>query len=183
VEDDLAKSIIANIARKLGISRKIEIRLFGSVQNGLTLSAGSVLEGNDISSTLIVLDGDKYITEEEKQTQLKKIITGTESNHNEKIASALSIITQFSLPSNTAPEKYIHDMLITLDIDDEIINCAKNIKSAANTHDWLNDIIAYLGQSRAVLLYQIIELVSRHPDWENYISEVRNWLIQMNINN
>lgn len=57
MEDDLSKSIIAGITKTLGMSRKVEIRQLGSAKNGLTLSSGLVLEGNDIQNTLVVLDG------------------------------------------------------------------------------------------------------------------------------
>lgn len=181
VEDDLAKAVITHIVKELKISGKTEIRLFGSAQNALTLSAGLVLEGNSIKNTLVVLDGDKYITPTEKCNQLKKIITGTEKNHSEKIDAAMSVISQFSLPTDTAPEKHIHDMLVALDSDDEIVRCAKSIVAASDSHEWLNNIIERLGDCREVLLYRIIELVAQTSEWENYVCDVKKRLAEMGL--
>lgn len=91
--------------------RHISIIPFGSIENGFTVAAGMVLGGGNVSNILVVTDGDKYISQEERRKQIEKVLSGNENWHEERVEKALSIITQFDLPINTAPEKYIWEIL------------------------------------------------------------------------
>ena len=102
VEDDLAEAIVSQLSDGLRISRYVNIRNIGSAQNAFTLAAGMMIEGNSLEHRLIVLDGDVYRTDEDKKRQLRRLLSGTETNHDDKIDAALSLITQFSLPEGTA---------------------------------------------------------------------------------
>ena len=86
------------------------------------------------------------------------------------------LITKFSLPENTPPEKYIYDMLISIDSDCEVSECAKFIQNVNDSHDWLNKIIDQMNQPREIVLRDIIDLVAEHPDWDKYTQNVRNKL-------
>lgn len=178
VEDDLAYTIVSHIARELNILKSTEIKYYGSIQNAFVLASAFVLEGENIDNTLIVTDGDRYNLAEDKEKQLNKVLSGTEEDHDVKISNALSIISQFTLPSGLAPEEYIHRMLVYMNDNNEITMCAKDIKNVGNSHDWINKIIERMSISREVGLYQIIENISDHPDWEPYTENIRGWLMK-----
>lgn len=180
VEDDLAEAIVSHTARKLSLSRHIKLQNIGSAQNAFTLAAGLIIENVPVSNRLIVIDGDVYRTLGDKTKQLKKLLSGTEAEHSDKIATALSVIRQFSLPEGTPPEKFIFDMLLDLNAPDELTDCARSIHTVSDPHDWLDLIVERMNQERGLILYQIIEQVSEHNKWGEYIREVRNWLLAKN---
>lgn len=178
VEDDLAETIVSYAAQQLRLSRYVKIQNIGSAQNAFTLVAGLVIEGAPLENRLAVIDGDVYRTPEEKRKQLKKLLTGTEIDHEDKISTALSAIKQLCLPADTAPEKFIYDMLLDLDEPDELTDCAKSIWTVTDSHEWLDQIVERLNQDRGIILYQIIERVSKHDKWSAYIKEVWEWLLE-----
>lgn len=176
VEDDVAAAVVAKILREMKLSRHSHIQNIGSIQNAFTVSAAAIIEERKIDSMLIITDGDRYRTDEEKKTQIKKVLSGSEKDHDEKIEKALSIITELSLPENTPPEKYIFDMLVSLDSESEISECAKFVQNVNDSHDWLNQIIQQMNQNRNIVLRDIVELVAEHSDWEKYTQKVRDQL-------
>lgn len=178
VEDDLAEIIVSQVASGLRMSRYVKINNIGSIENAFTLAAGLVIENSTLDNQLIVLDGDTYRSAGDKISRIKKVLSGTESNHEEKVEAALSVLTQFSLPEQISPEKFIYDMLIDLDGTDEVTDCAKQITCVVDSHDWLNDIVARMNQDRHVILYQIVDRVSESNQWASYIDSIRSWLIQ-----
>ena len=176
VEDKLAAAIVCEIAMELKIRRHINIIIFGSIENAFTVAAGKVLDGEDISKILVVTDGDKYVTNEEKEKQLNTILTGTEDGHEEKVNMALSMIRQFKLPPDTKPEEYVHSMLIEMDDSNECVACAKNIIRVRDSHEWIEKIEEQIGGEQVYA--QIMRIVSEHEYWENYVGSVREWLMQ-----
>ena len=178
VEDDLAEAIVSQLANGLRISRYISIRNIGSAQNAFTLAAGLMIEGNPLGHRLIVLDGDVYRTEEEKKKQLRRLLSGTEAGHEDKIDAALSLITQFSLPEGACPEKFIYDLLLDVDGADEVTDCAKQITAVADSHDWLDQIVERMNQNRSIVLLKIIEQAAESDKWPAYVAQVRSWLIE-----
>lgn len=178
VEDDLAEAIVSRLSDGLRISRYVNIRNIGSAQNAFTLAAGMMIEGNPLEHRLIVLDGDVYRTDEDKKKQLCRLLSGTETNHDDKIAAALSLITQFSLPDGTCPEKFIHDLLLDVDGADEVTDCAKQVTGVTDSHDWLNQIVERMNQSRKIILHKIIEQAAESGKWPAYVEQVRSWLIK-----
>lgn len=177
VEDKFAAAIVREVAMELKMLRYINIITYGSIVNAFTVAAGKVLAGEDIGKILIVTDGDKLVTTEEKEKQLKAILSGTEEDHQEKINKALSLITQFNLPPNLPPEKYVHSMLITMNDQNECVMCAKNITSVKNSHDWIGDIEKQMGIGEQIYS-SIMSIVSEHECWGKYVSSIREWLIQ-----
>ena len=177
VEDLLAETIVRKVARDLKFSGKVDIRKFGSVNNAFTLAAAFILEGRNTQNTLIVLDGDEYTSFIDKNKAIKRVLTGTEDNHEQKINEAISRITQFNLPENTAPEKYIHSMLVDMDIDDEFVQYAKEINAVSDSHQWIDTVVNRMGEREEVALSRIIDIVATHSSWDNYIKPIRDWLI------
>lgn len=177
VEDDFAAAIVRKIAMELGMQRYVSIITFGSIENAFTVAAGKVLCGEDINKILIVTDGDRLTTLEEKEKQLNRILTGTEDNHETKIRMALSMIVQFNLPSNTSSEKYIHSMLITMNDFQECVKCAKSIISVNDNHEWIGRIEEQMGIGKEIY-GEIMNIVSEHEEWDEYVSSVREWLMK-----
>ena len=178
VEDDLAEAIVSQLSDGLRISRYVNIRNIGSAQNAFTLAAGMMIEGNSLEHRLIVLDGDVYRTDEDKKRHLRRLLSGTETNHDDKIDAALSLITQFSLPEGNCPEKFIYDLLLDVDGADEATDCAKQVTGVVDSHDWLNQIVERMNQDRKIVLLKIIEQAAESDKWSTYVERVRRWLIE-----
>lgn len=176
VEDDLTEAIVAWITKSLKLARCSKITNIGSASNAFTLAAGWVIDGVALDNRLVILDGDVYRTPEEKEKQLANVLSGTEKNHHERIDSAMTVLTQLQLPNNTSPEKFIYDLIVGLDQSDEITDCAKQITSVTNSHDWIDGIVSRMHQDRKLVLYQIIELVSESEQWLAYIEPIHHWL-------
>lgn len=177
VEDDLAEAIVSYESERLGLKRYIKVQNIGSAANAFTVAAGIVLMGENLDDLLIVLDGDVFATDEDKRAMIKKALTGTEENHDNKVDAALLAIVQFNLPKGFKPEKYIHDLLIQADGDDEMTDCARDIHAVSEDHEWLNLIIEQLGGDRSIELYRIIRQASKQEEWDQYVAPVRDWLL------
>ena len=162
VEDGFAAAIVQKIARELNMLRHISTIIYGSAENAFTVAAGKVLSGEDTESILIVIDGDKFTTQEEKRNQLKKVLTGT--------------IVQFNLPPNSTPEKYIHSLLIAMDDSQECVVCAKNITGVSNSHEWIGNIVEQMGIGEQAYS-TIMDVASEHPSWGRYVSNVKEWIM------
>ncbi|MBQ4283705.1 MAG: DNA cytosine methyltransferase [Lachnospira sp.] len=177
VEDSLAEAIVTKVARDLNVLRNIRVIKFGAASNAFVVASSYILKSEDYSNVLIVLDGDVYVNEEDKVKAVEEVLSGTESNHDKKVASAISMVKQFALPQGVAPEKHIYDMLIEMQSDDEISRMAGRLNAVNNSHDWLNELIVRIGQSRELVLYRIMDIVSNHSRWSDYVNDIRCWLI------
>lgn len=174
VEDDLASAVVSKVLSEMKLLRHSRIQNIGSIQNAFVVSAASIIEGRKVDDMLVITDGDLYRTDADRKSQIKKVLSGSEKDHDEKIEKALSMMTELSLPDNTPPEKHIFDMLISMDSESEILECARFVNNVNNSHDWLNKIIEQMNQNREIVLRDIIELVSEHPDWCKYTQKVRD---------
>lgn len=111
-----------------------------------------------------------------KKKSIEKVLTGTESGHDEKIEQALSTIVQFNLPPNSTPEKYIHSLLIAMDDSQECVVCAKNITGVSNSHEWIGNIVEQMGIGEQAYS-TIMDVASEHPSWGRYVSNVKEWIM------
>ena len=85
------------------------------------------------------------------------------------------------MPDNKAPEKFIYDVLVNIPgMDDpelsEIITVAKEIGVLADSHDYISTVIERLGWDRRVGLSKIVDIIATSEVWEDYTSEIREWL-------
>ncbi len=178
VEDAFAQAIVKKIAKELNILKKITVHLFGSAQNAFTLAASIILKNESRENVLIVLDGDKYISSDEKKTQIQKALSGTEKDIDTRWNQALSLISQFSLPNNCRhPENFVHNLLIDEDQDtNEFVILAREIRVVDDKHSFINDIVERLGDSYDVLVDNILSIVSETDEWANFTINIRNWL-------
>ena len=92
-------------------------------------------------------------------------------------------ILQLVLPENTPPEKFIHSLIIACEYSDneefnEIIDVAREIHAVEDDHLFISDIIKRLGWDKNIGQSKIIDLVATTEVWENYVSEVNNWMVE-----
>jgi AAA15 family ATPase/GTPase len=116
VEDDLAVTIVKKIAAQLSISRHVSIQRFGAAINCFTVLAGLLLRGDSCENSIFVLDGDVYRTQQEQEQHLNAVLTGNDGNAQLLRQSSLGKIKCLNLPANTKPEKYIHSIIINLNL-------------------------------------------------------------------
>jgi AAA15 family ATPase/GTPase len=177
VEDDLAAAIVKKVVSSLKIQKYVEIKKFGAASNCFTTVAGLLISQQNIDKSLFVLDGDILITTEEQQKCINKAITGHGNNIEAYKNKALQHIKKLNLPKNNNPEAYLHSLLIEMnDVDDEILEVAKEISYEQDNHQYLSKIIDRLNYEKSVGYTKIIELISQHPKWQEYVLEVFIWL-------
>lgn len=177
VEDTLSQAIIRQIAKELNILSKIHIGLFGAAHNAFALAASFILRDEECTNTLVIIDGDEYRTEEEKKKQVCEALSGTEDNISSRQQQALSLISQYELPLNIKPEKYIHSLLIDPANEmREIIQIARQIRAVDNDHSYINDIVNRMEDSYDAVMRDIMSIVSKSDKWVVYTNDVRNWL-------
>lgn len=178
VEDILAQTIVNVVTEDLGMSRNVEVVQIGAVGNAFALASSLILQNENTDRMIILLDGDVYRDKNAKCEAVKKRLTGTEINHEDKVKQAVELICQLSLPEKTEPEKYIFDLLSDLNANNEIVEVAKTIKAVSDSHQWLDDLVTRMGGSEELLLYKILHLVSEHENWGTYVEELHGWLIK-----
>ena len=178
VEDILAETIVNVVVDDLGISRNVKLVKLGAASNAFVLAASFVLQEEDTSNVFILLDGDVYRNESEKRNAIKKVLSGTEKNHDNKVDKAVGLIHQLILPEKVEPEKFIFDMLVDLDDNNELVEIAKRFNAVSNSHEWLDSLVTRMGKSEELILYKIVNMVSDHEKWGNYVHELREYLIK-----
>lgn len=181
VEDDLSATIINKIASQLSGQRLISTQRFGAAINCFSAAAGLLFSNQPIDNTLFVLDGDVYVSEDEKKDRLNKIITGTDELSTDYKNKALSAIYQYNLPENKNPEQFLHSIICQMNQYDapdrqEIIDAANQIFVANDNHNYIDDIIDRLGLDRSVGLNKIVDLVSLSSEWPAFIQDIQEWL-------
>lgn len=177
VEDELAKAIVKKVLRTLNISGKADVIKYGAMENAFTVAAAKVLEGQDCTNTLILLDGEKYHTLDEKLVPIQKRFSGTESDIEEKWNQAASMISMFNLPHDTAPEKFFHDLVLENgDAANELVVAAAEIQAVHDTHEWLYNIQTKLNDTESNVVRDIIDMASNSAKWNDYIRPVVEWL-------
>ncbi|MFH7024911.1 MAG: ATP-dependent endonuclease [Heteroscytonema crispum UTEX LB 1556] len=181
VEDDFAQSIVRHIANSLGISKDVVINTYGAAINAFTVSGGLALSGQSLNSALFVLDGDEYITAQEKEKQIQRVVTGHGSEIERLRDEVLKSLSQFNLPQSMHPEQFIfksiHDLAEQTDSEnEEIRKMASDIVNAGDQHNLVKLLIEQLGCSKEIGLNRIIRVFSQSPQWSNFSEPVRIWL-------
>lgn len=179
VEDKLAKTMVSQVAKELGISKRVVVKQYGSCANAFVASCGIHMLNIPLEHKLFVLDGDLYRTEDDRMSQLMKFYSGTEHNKEAKRKEVLQHISQFNLPEGSQPEQYVHDILVKNigDKKSEIVELAENIIAPDDPHEYIDKIIDGLGDDENVGLYRIIDEFATHPEWCEYTEPIRQWLI------
>lgn len=77
VEDPFAAKVVQQVGAELGISPNLSVKAFGSVENAFSVAAVLELDQCNTNKNLVVLDGDKYATPQERIDRMKKALSGT----------------------------------------------------------------------------------------------------------
>ncbi|WP_180002469.1 MULTISPECIES: ATP-binding protein [unclassified Acinetobacter] len=185
VEDDLSKIIVNQIASKLKLKKHIQVDRYGAASNCFTIAAGMFLNNKQLENHFFILDGDVYVTEEEKREQLKTKLVGDDPLMVQLQNASLKSIFQYNLPQNVSPEKFIYQTLLLensfgdykLDEEEqEIIDLLKQLPIPYENHGFINDLILQLGESRDAGLSRIIRLLSKTVYWDDYVQPIHNLL-------
>ena len=182
VEDDLATAIVNKVASSLGMKKYVETYRFGAAKNAFTVVGGMVLKGDNVDSSLCLLDGDEYRTDQLKDEQIKKVLTGNQQEDDDRRTKSVEIMTDLALPEGQHPEPYIHGMIVDLDVtglndeDKELVTLAKEIQMPQDRHDYLNKLVEELGYGRREGLLKVIDLASESNRWDEFVKPVQDWL-------
>lgn len=175
VEDALSKTIIEKILEEENMSRRAEIRIFGSIENSFTLAGYYKIAAINVSKLLVVLDGDKYISNEDKLRQINRTITGNRDVDQRDREDAIRVIRQYNSPKGYAPEKVIHQSICNNGRDSEIKTVAIRIINPDDGHCFVNDILEQMHWGRDKY-YRIIDEFAKCPQWVDYTCDIRQWL-------
>lgn len=188
VEDDTSKDIIEQILMQHKIKRYTDIIISGAAKNLIAIACAIeiqlALNDENRRNNLFVTDGDEYVTEEEKSTQINKILTGTGDEIEQRRHNALSMLSQYnSIPSlirenkNMCPEEYIYNALKELPEENpnpEIVDFAQHLEGVADPHDYLNKM-----EDNDFDVKDIIATFKSNSDkWNRFISLVDAWAAQ-----
>lgn len=178
VEDNLAEALVRKVLRKHNIEQFCNVTKFGSKENSYLVGAGLLLRGETLDNTLIVLDGDVDVTEEQKKAKINHVITGTDAESIQKRMKLLSKIKQFHLPADKKPEEFITDELKTLnDAGHILIPHIKATGPVQDHHDLLNIPLAISGMPEQIALTEIAKLMEQRPCWINYVIDINDWIV------
>ena len=119
--------------------------------------------------TIAILDGDVYVTSEEKAERIGEVITG--QAYASKRESALRAILQYQLPAHQKPEM--------LPEDNEIRLALNEIGIVDDDHRYIDDAIERLDLDYQVGLAKFVHFFSKTEQWDEFIFPVRGWIEQV----
>jgi ABC-type lipoprotein export system ATPase subunit len=183
VEDDLAAVITKKICSENSMAKYVSIKKYGSIENSFTLASAIILQNdNNLENILIVTDGDRYKTDEEKKNRINKVLTGNQTEDDNRREQAFSKITQFVIPDGNAPETYFHNLIKQLDEttltndEKEIVGAAKEINNAGNTHNYFDNLIQRFEWERNTGLSKLVDILAKSNEWNNIKLNIQSWL-------
>ena len=180
-EDDVSTAIVEKVAQQAGVRKFVEISRFGAADNCFTLAAALLLGQQDLANSLLVLDGDKHATAQDREARMKKSLTGDGPNDVLRRQEALSKIVQYSSQATLCPEQELHSMVISVQqgsdlAENEVIVSAQNVGAVADVHHYVDNVIASLGEDRSVGLRRIVDVAAKSAAWGQYVAPLKTWL-------
>lgn len=175
VEDRLSKAIVEKVIEEEEMSRRADVRIFGTIENAFTLAGYYKIADDDVSKLLIVADGDKYVSEEEKIRRLKHTIIGDRDVDVRAREEAMKVIRQYYSPNGYAPEKVIHQAICENGVDGDIKRVAMQIFNPDDKHGFVDEILEKMHWGREKY-YRVIDVFAKCPQWVEYTQSVREWL-------
>lgn len=183
VEDNLAKTALNILVESEGMNEQVDISLFGSAENSAVILSGLKLTGKRIDTSLAILDGDYYITPDEKAAMVNRVLSGTDKKVEKK--DVLSRIFQFNLETidvKGSPEKNHRDWFESIDenkLPENDKTMYLNLKKHSKSIGALTDYHFYYPElARRSKLdnieYKVLSYISKYSDkWEFYIADIR----------
>lgn len=182
-EDILSRFLIKQVAHELGIARQVKIVEYGAAINCFTAAAGAVLNQiQNLDNMLFVLDGDVYRSEEEKRTQINRVLTGNMGNAQANRDRTLRMIKQFIIPKNINPERYYRNTLVDIPDDDlnskqlELKRILIDLENPPNDHMFITELADRIGLEEGEVLTHLADMIRITPIWNDLTIEVNNWL-------
>lgn len=175
VEDILASSVVKEVLKDNGILNYTKVITFGDACNAFTIAAGLELQGAIDNNKLILLDGDVYLTSEEKMKQMKKRLGGNEAGKDAIRSHALSIVKELHLPANEQPEHYLWLLLRTK--TGELADLANMVDQSPNDkHSYLYEIFEKQGEDKSTYYRNVVRTIKNDVSWNTYVSAITDWI-------
>ena len=193
VEDHLARRVIQQICMEIGVLPNVEILPFGAIDNAFSVSAVLELEGRELDRNLVVTDGDRYPTEDDKRARIKEALSGTGDALVKAQQNALRWFTQFEplMPDGhrVNPERFL-------------LEAARRMAAMGQANPWINSFLEFadanvfpdpdksiifnlhknFSQSVENIEWFLIDAASRDAAWPAFTESVRQRLRQSAIN-
>lgn len=174
VEDQMSKSIIEEVSTDLKIARYCDVQTFGEICNGFAVAAVKAMENNDLDNTIIVLDGDKLVEQNEKEEQLNNRFSGNTDYEIEIRHRALSLIKEYNSPDRKSPERFIVDLIQNKQSGGEVFDIINNL-GVMDAHNYVKDIADRLGVEKIKVYPKLIQEIKDMPEWIEYINPIKEW--------
>jgi energy-coupling factor transporter ATP-binding protein EcfA2 len=182
VEDELSEDIIGGFLFGIGASKYVHVERFGVASNAFGLVAGKILLKQDVSSTICVLDGDVFLGDDERESEIKRHLGGDDRERQREIA--LSCIKSYKLkhqlPSGIrgAPE-YNQKILFenskaTSEQIERLQFFSKQILRLEDWHEYYDEL-ARLSNVRRCRDY-VLDHLSSTDDWNIFLADIKEWL-------
>lgn len=178
VEDLFSKSIINSIAIGLKIQRYCEVQTFGDICNGFTIASAKAVENKDIDNILVVLDGDKYTTQEEKESQLNSRFSGNTKYEDEVRKLALTLITEYASKEKESPERFVINLLKQKGQDGELLDIVNELGKLMDNHKYIESIASKLGIDKSLTIDKLINEIKNLQEWNEYIKPIKEWMMK-----
>lgn len=194
VEDKLAAKLIEQIAAELNLLESVTPKIFGAINNSFSVAAALELDGADRNKNIIVLDGDRYRTEDEKLEQLKFTLSGTGEQIDATRVSALTWFSEFSpVTENFAapltpmkPERFLLDAAMRTHLAAQASPYVRQFFEYAAENIFpdpdkslIYNIHRHFSQPIDRVEYILIEDASKDESWHHFRQNVREKLIVM----
>ncbi len=182
VEDDISAAIVMQVVASLALRKYVSVKVFGASSNCFTVAASLVVKNDDWSNISLILDGDVYVTDDEKKDMLKKVLSGNGVEVSLKRERALSLIKQFNGQVEKSPEQYLMEMILSLDSDEltedekEIYAAMKTQVYAADPHELVKRANILLGFDAKEGNKEFVKLAAKSDAWNNYVAPIYDWL-------
>lgn len=135
VEDQLAKRIVQQVCTELGILPNVLISLFGAIDNAFSVGAVLELEGRHANKNVVITDGDRYPTEDDKKGQIQRALSGTGEALVKAQKDALRWFVQFEplMPDGhrVNPERFL-------------LEAARRMADAGQVNPWINNFLEFV---------------------------------------
>lgn len=168
VEDSISEEIVRRFLKKNQILSEYDITRFGSIENAFTIACGLYLSKKDLFyKSFFVLDGDKYVNDNDKLDQINKKYSGTEYGIEDKKQEILSHFIQYRSEcvkgNYLSPERFIHSKILESNKKSETYTRLLEIRGVRDNHQYFP--LDYPHST-------IIEDFSETPVWDDYTAEL-----------
>lgn len=180
-EDDVSTAIVEKVAQQVGVRKFVEVTCFGAADNAFTLAAALLFSQQNLENSLIVLDGDKHATDEERKARMQNALTGNSPADELRRQEALSKIIQYCPTGVRCPEHELHVMVASVPqgsdpAANEVILAAQAVVVVEDAHHYVDKVIDTIGDDRAVGLRRIVDVAAKSEAWGHYVAPLRQWL-------